>query len=157
MKILEGTYTFELPFHLWLNIEATKGLVTRSWFSEKIGEFFPLYDGPAKEFLQLYCNGVWEPDLISRFVSFDGMNYKRVLVYRKLCEVGIGMTITYGQLGSLCGCSPREVGTYMRTNKFPLFIPCHRVTGKNSLGGFTPNVEWKRRILDWEAEECKRL
>jgi methylated-DNA-[protein]-cysteine S-methyltransferase len=67
-----------------------------------------------------------------------------------------GKTMTYGQLAAACGSprAARAVGSVMRTNRYPLVVPCHRVVGSGgSLGGFSaPNgIATKRQLLAAEG------
>jgi methylated-DNA-[protein]-cysteine S-methyltransferase len=39
----------------------------------------------------------------------------------------------------------------MAHNPTPLVIPCHRITGARGLGGFSPDIEIKVRLLAMEA------
>ncbi len=66
-----------------------------------------------------------------------------------------GETISYGQLATLAGVpgGARAVGNVMRTNRFPLIVPCHRVVGSNGrLCGFTSpqGISMKERLLQME-------
>ena len=75
-------------------------------------------------------------------------------VIRTCREIPYGETLTYGELAVKAG-SPggaRAVGTTMRTNRFPIIVPCHRVVGANGLGGFSASqgVQTKRRLLEIE-------
>jgi methylated-DNA-[protein]-cysteine S-methyltransferase len=38
----------------------------------------------------------------------------------------------------------------MARNPTPLVIPCHRIVGSRSLGGFTPDLTLKSALLDLE-------
>nr|HRC95197.1 methylated-DNA--[protein]-cysteine S-methyltransferase [Coprothermobacter proteolyticus] len=103
-----------------------------------------------------YSSGLWEPSFVLNLVAWNMFTEKRAEVYRTLTTaVPMGSTIAYGRLGNICNCSPRAVGSYMRTNKFPIIIPCHRVVGQKSLGGYSPEVQWKRVILEWELNNAK--
>ncbi|XP_043189720.1 methylated-DNA--protein-cysteine methyltransferase-like isoform X1 [Amphibalanus amphitrite] len=54
-------------------------------------------------------------------------------------EVGLGETISYGQLAALCGNpkASRHVGYAMGHNSFGLVVPCHRVvTAGGALGNY---------------------
>ncbi len=74
-------------------------------------------------------------------------------VYRELCQVSMGETVTYKELGDRIGTrSPRAVGRALNRNPWPLFIPCHRVVMQSGLGGFHEGVEVKRALLSWESE-----
>ena len=66
-----------------------------------------------------------------------------------------GSTVTYGRLASRAGSqgAARAVGSTMRTNRFPIIVPCHRVIGANSLGGFSASrgIETKQLLLNLEG------
>ncbi len=71
-------------------------------------------------------------------------------------QIPRGETLTYGQLARFAGSpnAARAVGAVMRTNRFPLIIPCHRVVGANGqLVGFSApdGLRMKRRLLEMEA------
>jgi methylated-DNA-[protein]-cysteine S-methyltransferase len=48
-----------------------------------------------------------------------------------------GRTRSYGDLARDLRSSARAVGTACGANPIPILIPCHRVTGANSLGGYS--------------------
>jgi methylated-DNA-[protein]-cysteine S-methyltransferase len=67
-----------------------------------------------------------------------------------------GKTMSYGQLAAACGSprAARAVGNVMRTNRYPLIVPCHRVVGSGgSLGGFSAphGIATKQQLLAGEA------
>ena len=76
-------------------------------------------------------------------------------VYNKLRTIGFGQMVTYGELAEKIGRpgAARAVGTAMKNNRIPLFIPCHRVIGSGRLGGFSANggTELKRKLLAHEG------
>lgn len=69
-------------------------------------------------------------------------------------KIPAGTTMTYGQLAKTVGSpgASRAVGSVMRTNRFPIVVPCHRVVGGNGLGGFSAGdgVETKQVLLELE-------
>lgn len=74
-------------------------------------------------------------------------------VYKTLVKIPRGSTVTYSELASMAG-SPgafRAVGTAMAKNRYPLIIPCHRVVGKKSIGGFSPDISLKIKLLEKET------
>lgn len=78
-------------------------------------------------------------------------------VVQRCRKIPPGKTLSYGQLAAACGSprAARAVGNVMRTNRFPLIVPCHRVVGSGaSLGGFSApqGVGLKQRMLRLEAE-----
>jgi len=57
-------------------------------------------------------------------------------VWRALCDIPAGTTLTYGQLASKLKTSARAVGQACRRNPIPIIIPCHRVTSATGPGGY---------------------
>lgn len=60
-------------------------------------------------------------------------------VWRQISRIPAGETRTYGEIGAQLGnrSLARAVGGACSANPCPLLIPCHRVVGAASLGGFT--------------------
>jgi methylated-DNA-[protein]-cysteine S-methyltransferase len=63
-----------------------------------------------------------------------------------------GRTRSYGELARELGSSARAVGTACGANPIPIIIPCHRVTGASSLGGYSggEGPDTKRYLLGLE-------
>ncbi|MBI4191911.1 MAG: methylated-DNA--[protein]-cysteine S-methyltransferase [Betaproteobacteria bacterium] len=57
-------------------------------------------------------------------------------VWREICKIRSGRTLTYLEIARRIGSAPRPVGGACGANRIPLVIPCHRVVGTNGLGGF---------------------
>lgn len=70
-----------------------------------------------------------------------------------ILSVPYGCTITYGELAHKCGHPKayQAVGTACGRNALPLLIPCHRVVGRNRIGGFSGGLEIKRALLQLEG------
>ena len=67
-----------------------------------------------------------------------------------------GRVLSYGELAAAAGSpgAARAVGSAMRTNRFPLVVPCHRVVAAGgNLGGFScpQGVDVKRKLLALEG------
>ncbi|MCQ2287460.1 MAG: methylated-DNA--[protein]-cysteine S-methyltransferase, partial [Bacteroidales bacterium] len=82
----------------------------------------------------------------------------RQSVWKALCEIPYGTTITYGdlaqRLSSASGryVSPRAVGNAVGRNPISIIIPCHRVVGADgSLTGYAGGLERKRFLLRLEG------
>ncbi|MBS0289963.1 MAG: methylated-DNA--[protein]-cysteine S-methyltransferase [Proteobacteria bacterium] len=78
-------------------------------------------------------------------------------VWRALCKIPLGQTRTYGELAKRLSTSPRAVGMACRTNPLALVIPCHRVVGVTTLGGFCgkrSKVIIKEWLLAHERGSC---
>jgi len=75
-------------------------------------------------------------------------------VWRALCDIPYGRTISYQQLAIGLGDinAVRAVGTANGRNPIWLIIPCHRVIGKDgSLTGYGGGLPLKRALLDFET------
>jgi methylated-DNA-[protein]-cysteine S-methyltransferase len=77
-------------------------------------------------------------------------------LWKALCEIPCGSTLTYGALAKRLGAEPRAVGQACGDNRLPIVIPCHRVVGANGLGGFAHAtsgylLEAKRWLLAHES------
>lgn len=57
-------------------------------------------------------------------------------VWKKLCTIPLGTTLSYNDIAQQLKTSPRAVGNACRANPIPVIIPCHRVVAKKHLGGF---------------------
>ncbi len=75
-------------------------------------------------------------------------------VWKLISRIPYGETRTYGELARQLGSIgyARGVGQACRANPLPLLIPCHRVVGSQSLGGFSGGVEIKKKLLEMEKK-----
>ncbi len=75
-------------------------------------------------------------------------------VWKRLREIPAGSTISYAELARRVGrpSASRAVGMANASNPVALIVPCHRVvrTG-GALGGYTFGLDYKRWLLDHEA------
>ena len=80
-------------------------------------------------------------------------------VWGTLLDIPYGQTRTYTEIAKQAGGSPRSVGTANGRNPLCVVVPCHRVVGKNGLGGYggplipekgAELLEIKRRLLEHE-------
>ena len=76
----------------------------------------------------------------------------QVAVYEEMLKIPYGKTTSYSDLSQQIGKKKafRAVGTACGKNPLPLIIPCHRVLGKNDLGGFTGGLNIKKFLLRLE-------
>jgi len=68
-------------------------------------------------------------------LAMRGSEFQR-RVWQSLREIPRGQVRTYGELARHLDSVARAVGQACRSNPFPPLVPCHRVMGVNSLGGF---------------------
>lgn len=76
-------------------------------------------------------------------------------VWRALCEIPFGETISYGQLALGLGLPPghaRAVGSAVGRNPISVIVPCHRVLGaKGALTGYAGGTDRKQALLRLEG------
>jgi len=67
-------------------------------------------------------------------------------------KIPTGQVMTYGQVAEKAGNAKasRAVGAIMKQNYNPA-VPCHRVVGANSFGGYNRGLENKVKILEKEG------
>ena len=75
-------------------------------------------------------------------------------VMAAMAAIPYGETRTYGELAVDLDTSPIAVGGACGRNPIPIVVPCHRVVGHDSVGGFSADVDdplaFKRRLLAHE-------
>lgn len=108
-------------------------------------------------------------DFLERYEQFDVLPFSLDVldtagispffmdIYRALCAVSAGSTLTYGELAARAGRpkAARAAGMAMARNRFPVIIPCHRVVGRTSLVGFGPGLPMKEGMLTCEKAAAK--
>lgn len=62
-------------------------------------------------------------------------------VWDVIAAIPRGQVKTYGEVAKNLRSAPRAVGQACGANRFPLIIPCHRVTAAGGLGGFAHHDE----------------
>ncbi|TYB33216.1 MAG: MGMT family protein [Flexistipes sinusarabici] len=90
-------------------------------------------------------------------IDFSILNFRKMSefaydIYSILSRIPIGQTISYSALAVKAGKpgAARAVGTLMNLNAFAIIIPCHRVVGKNNIGGFSSGLKLKEKLLKFE-------
>jgi methylated-DNA-[protein]-cysteine S-methyltransferase len=133
------------PFGLWRVTVSWQGNTVYRVHFGKTGE-----EGPVHPLVHRYLAGqeVSFAGIASPVDEADGVSGA---IYRAVRGIGYGEVATYGEIASRVGTSPRAVGQAMARNPTPLVVPCHRIVGKNGIGGFTPSPLIKRDLLALEA------
>ncbi len=68
--------------------------------------------------------------------------------------IPLGRVVSYRDLATILGVSPRRVGRILAKNDEPIVIPCHRVIYKDGrLGGYSGpgGPLFKKRLLELEG------
>ncbi|MBR3929163.1 MAG: methylated-DNA--[Clostridia bacterium] len=79
----------------------------------------------------------------------------QMAVYREISKIPFGETASYGEIAERIGKKGacRAVGSALNKNPIWIFIPCHRVIGKNkALTGFAGGLEMKEKLLLHEKD-----
>lgn len=104
----------------------------------------------VEKYLEDYFNGK-EPKRDFK-IKFKGTDFQEK-VWNALLEIPYGKTMTYKEIGDKIGTKAyRAVGSAVGKNKISIIIPCHRVLGKNSLGGYRAGLDIKEKLLKFEGE-----
>lgn len=108
---------------------------------------------PMAEAVREYLLAPQRQDLHVSLLAQGGAYYRRV--WQALLEIALGETLSYSALAERLHSGPRAVARACAANPYAGLIPCHRVVGKSSIGGFMgcaggEMVELKQRILDAE-------
>jgi methylated-DNA-[protein]-cysteine S-methyltransferase len=76
-------------------------------------------------------------------------------VMREMMKISRGDTKSYGEIAENLGSAAVAVGQACGRNPLPVVVPCHRVVGKNSLGGYCGerDSEAKKKLLNLEAAD----
>ena len=88
-------------------------------------------------------------------LAAEGTEFQKK-VWRELCNIPFGATISYGELARRIGrpSASRAVGHCNARNPISIIVPCHRVVGSDkSLTGYAGGLERKRALLVHEARE----
>jgi methylated-DNA-[protein]-cysteine S-methyltransferase len=81
-------------------------------------------------------------------------------VWRNLCDIPYGETISYGELARRVGNpkASRAVGAANGSNPLPIVVPCHRVIGASGkMTGFGGGIPVKEALLALESKQKSLL
>lgn len=117
---------------------------------KKLGEKSPLTDLAFKE-ISKFLDGKLEK--FSFEINPKGTNFQKK-VWKEIEKIPYGKTITYKDLGDKINSRAYQaIGSACGKNPILFRIPCHRVIGKNNLGGFSYGLSLKKKLLEMEKKE----
>ena len=122
-------------------------IVALDWGGEA-GEGSPLLDDALRQLAAYFAGRLTVFDL-----PLDYGTGFQAQVRRAMAAVPYGETTTYGAISRAIGLPAQAVGQACGANPIPILIPCHRVLGASSLGGFSARggVESKVWLLKHEG------
>lgn len=117
---------------------------------------------PVVRYLNAFFKGKQaQPEL--KWFDWSGVTSFQSRVLQSLLTIPCGEVRTYSEVAASLG-SPllrRAVGGALRRNPFPLIFPCHRVVGKQNLGGYSGKSaagrKWKESLLAYEKQRVVRM
>lgn len=116
----------------------------------------------AKSWLNDYFAGK-QPDIKALSLAPIGSEFRQS-VWKILCEIPYGATISYGDIAQKIAqklgkqnMSAQAVGGAVGHNPISIIIPCHRVVGKNNnLTGYAGGIDKKIALLKHEGAAVKQ-
>jgi methylated-DNA-[protein]-cysteine S-methyltransferase len=124
------------------------GRLTRLDWQSNPGHPSPLLDEAARQ-LTAYFMGT-----LTRFdLPLDWGTGLHERVRRAMAAIPFGETRSYGQIAKQVAAPAQAVGQACGANPLPILIPCHRILGARTLGGFSApgGVETKVALLRHEG------
>ena len=88
----------------------------------------------------------------------EGTPFQRS-VWKAICGVAYGETISYGELARRAGHpgSARAAGAATGRNPIGIIVPCHRIVGSNGdLTGYAGGLARKRALLELESSAARQ-
>jgi methylated-DNA-[protein]-cysteine S-methyltransferase len=131
-------------------ITETEGAITRAtWARSDASDATPLLQRAAGQVAAYFAGNLTTFDLPLRVAASPFQQQ----VCAQIAAIPFGETLTYGDIARTLGAPPQAVGRGCGCNPIALIIPCHRVLGRDGLGGFSggTGVETKVWLLRHEG------
>ena len=127
-----------------VSVKETMGMIVRiGWNHVKpVGTASPVLKEAVAQLKDYFEGGIATFDLP---LEPAGSPFQR-RVWSAVCTIPYGETRTYGTLATKVETAPRAIGKACGANPIPIIIPCHRVVGAYSIGGYSG-----RRGLDTKS------
>ncbi|MBR1734310.1 MAG: methylated-DNA--[Alphaproteobacteria bacterium] len=121
---------------------------------------FEIFDH-TKIWLNKYFKGE-RPEINKLLLAPIGNSFQQS-VWKILCEIPYGKTISYGDIAKLIAkqrgitkMSAQAIGGAVGRNPIPIIIPCHRVIGsKGKLTGYATGIFVKAKLLEHEKAKFR--
>ena len=131
-----------------LTVWETEGVITRLTWRDEPGQGSPVLTEAIRQLTAYFDRRLTRFDL-----PFDWGTGLNAQVRRVMAAIPFGETRTYGDIAKAVGAPAQAVGQACGANPIPILIPCHRVLGRTTLGGFSApgGVETKVALLRFEG------
>lgn len=131
-----------------LTLTEEAGVITRLDWRHEPGEGSPLLTEACRQLMAYFDRRLDRFDLPLDWGT--GLHEK---VRRAMAAIPFGETRTYGEIAKSVSAPAQAVGQACGANPVPILIPCHRVLGRSTLGGFSGRggVETKVALLRHEG------
>jgi methylated-DNA-[protein]-cysteine S-methyltransferase len=131
-----------------ISLREEGGLITALDWRASAEEASPLIREALDQLRAYFEGGLTRFDLPLSFGT--GLHEK---VRRAMAAIPFGATLTYGDIARAVQAPAQAVGQACGANPVPILIPCHRVLGAKTLGGFSAKggVETKVCLLRHEG------
>lgn len=141
--------TLDTPTGAFSIVENAGKIVSAGWDGPTGSDYSPLLDAAAEQVADYFAGVRRTFDLaLAPDVSEGQARFLDLLM-----AIPFGETRTYGDIAHELKVPAQVVGQYCGANPIPLIIPCHRVLGADSLGGFSApqGIETKVLLLRHEG------
>ncbi|MFT7058131.1 MAG: O-6-methylguanine DNA methyltransferase [Pseudorhodobacter sp.] len=138
---------FHSPFGPFSVVEEA-GLITRIDWTARRSDPTPMLREACRQLGEYFAG---ERQLFDLPLDF-GTGFQAEMRHA-MFAIPFGQTRTYGALSKALGRPAQAIGQACGANPIPILIPCHRVLGANTLGGFSApgGVETKVALLKLEG------
>ncbi|MBQ7256259.1 MAG: methylated-DNA--[Abditibacteriota bacterium] len=129
-------------------IEEQNNKITNLYFEKNTYKYYSMLLMKAYSQLEAYLAGqLFEFDLP---LYLKGTDFQ-MSVWKEMMNIPYGKTLTYKQLAEKKNSKAvRAVGNACGKNPIPIIVPCHRVVGFNSIGGYSSGLNIKKELINIE-------
>ncbi len=150
--------TFHTPAG-WLVVEYDEHSIYKAFFTDKPGQksIENNFTSVIQRELDHYINNPQHHFQLA--LKPIGTPYQ-LRVWEALLHIPAGSPLSYGELANSLQSSPRAIGQACKRNPITLFIPCHRVVGKTTLGGYMGRADalcYKTALIEHELLAAKPI
>lgn len=133
----------------WLTVFETDGAIVKVDWSQGAGDTTPLLDEADAQLTAYFAGQRQTFDLP---LTIHGSSLQKA-VCDAMRAIPFGETRTYGDLAKSLTAPAQAIGQACGGNPIPVIIPCHRILGASSLGGFSggTGIETKVALLKHEG------